>query len=187
MKYSYVQQINIDRERAIIDRSIKLSRAPAFGHNTVSELFLRFAIHLHWARPALQLLDARMVCVLSGEIENVAVCRVAGVVTRRHNAGRLARQFNDQVQRGRTPNELVLRRGCAHAAADAAFYIRNSNKLNAICCSHCFKEYLKEIDFVCELVCVETLTFFYTQVEDYLRDLIGVRYKGLYAFSRILT
>lgn len=99
------------------------------------------------ARPALQLLDARMVCVLSGKIENVVICRAAGVVTRRHNTGRLARQFNDQVQRGRTPNELVLRRGCAHAAANAAFYIRNSNKLNAICCSHCFKEYLKEIDF----------------------------------------
>lgn len=94
-----------------------------------------------------------MVCVLSGEIENVVVYRVAGIVARRHNVGRLARQFNDQVQRGRTLNEPVFRRGCAHAAANAASYIRISYKLNAICCSHCFK-YLKEIDFAIVNECV---------------------------------
>lgn len=59
------------------------------------------------AGTALQLLDARMVCVLSGEIENVVVCRAAGVAARLRSAGTLARQFNDQVQRGRTPNEFA--------------------------------------------------------------------------------
>lgn len=84
-----------------------------------------------------------MVCVLSVQIVNVADYKAAGEVAWLYSVDWLARQFNDQVQRELTPNEFVRLRGCAHAAANAASYIRNSNELNAIYAAH---DYWKSIE-----------------------------------------